>query len=296
MEREEFLEAMKGQEFGIEVEFSYITRHRAEEVIGIALHNSDLLDYEGRQWEVVYDGSIVPKKRDSFGDTVAASDEYKCELNTPILGYNDIPLLQEVIRALRRAGAEPSELCGIHIHVSEKGHTPKSLRCLLNIFSQKEDIFVEAFQIPDNRLFRYCSKVDEELIKVINRKKPKTLQDLERWWNEKCNSRYRMVNLDSFYSHKGVEFRFFNSTLHAGRIRAYIVFCLALSQKAKIMNRAVPKKSSMENNRYEFRNFLNRLFLSGDEFKTVRKHLLKNCSGDSSFHTPENYGRRRLNP
>ncbi len=295
MERDDFLEAMKEQEFGIEIEFSYITRHRAEEIVGNVLHDTDLLDSEGRQWEIVSDGSIVAMKRDEFGDAVSASSEYKCELNSPILGYQDIPLLQEVIRALRKGGAEPSELCGIHIHVSEKGHTPKSLRSLLNIFSQKEDIFVEAFQIPDNRLFRYCDRVDEGLIHVINKKKPKTLKELEQCWDSECCSRYRMVNLDSFYSNKGIEFRFFNTTLHAGVVRAYIVFCLALSQKAKVMNRAVPKKSNMVNNRYEFRNFLNRLYLSGDEFKNVRKHLLRHCSGDSAFHTPELHGRRRIN-
>lgn len=295
MERQEFLDAMKNQEFGVEIEFSFITRQKAEEVLINVLENEFLIDYEGRQWQVIRDGSIVPRKRDSVGNIVDADDNYKVELVTPILGYNDIPLLQQVIRALRKAGAEPSDLCGIHIHVSEKEHTPQSLRNLLNLFTQKEDIFIEAFQIPDNRLFRYCQSIDEGLITVINKKKPKNLKELEKYWEKECGDRYRMLNLDSFFSHKGIEFRFFNSTLHAGIIKAYIVFCLALSQKAKCMNRAVPKKSAMENNRYEFRNFLNRLYLSGEEFKNVRKHLLKHCSGDSSFHTPEYYGRRRLN-
>lgn len=294
MERQEFLDAMKNQEFGVEIEFSYITRNKAEEVVEDVLHSTDLIDNYGRQWDIVRDSSIVPRRRDFLGNSVAADDDYKVELNTPIMGYDDIPLLQEVIRALRKAGAEPSDLCGIHVHVSEIGHTPQSLRNLLNLFMQKENIFVEAFNIPDNRLFRYCKRVDEGLIKIINKKKPKTLHQLNQYWSD-FEDRYRMINLDSFFSKKGIEFRFFNSTLHAGIVRAYIVFCLALSQKAKCMNRAVPKKSLMENNRYEFRNFLNRLYLSGDEFKNVRKHLLKHCSGDSSFHTPEEYGRRRLN-
>lgn len=295
MDREEFLKAMKNQYFGVEIEFTFITRQYASEIVGRVLNDNDMIDNQGRQWEIVYDGSIIAKRRDNYGNIVPATNEYKCELNTPILGYEDIELLQEVIRALRKAGADVSELCGIHIHVSEHGHTPKSLRCLLNLFMQKEDIFVEAFQIPDNRLSRYCKKVDEGLIHIINKRKPKTLQQLREYWDNECGSRYKMINLDSFYSMKGIEFRFFNTTFHAGVVRAYIVFCLALSQKAKIMNRAVPKKSRLENNRYEFRNFLNRLYLSGDEFKVVRKHLLKHVSGDSSFHTPEEHGRGRLN-
>lgn len=294
MEREEFLQAMKSQNFGVEIEFSYITRSQAEQIIGEVLGCTDMIDSQGRQWEIVRDGSIVPRVRDCYGNSVGADNNYRCELNTPILGYEDIPLLQEVIRALKRGGAEASELCGIHIHVGDAGHTPKSLRCLLNLFMQKEDIFVEAFRIPDNRLFEYCNKVDEGLIRVINRRKPKTLKALEKCWNDECGSRYRMINLDSFYSDKGIEFRFFNTTFHAGIVRAYIVFCLALSQKAKIMNRAIPKKSEMTNNRYEFRNFLNRLYLTGEEFKTVRRHLLYYVSGDSSFHTPEEHGRKRI--
>lgn len=294
MEREEFLEAMKCQCFGLELEFTFITRNRAEEIVGEVLHSDDLIDSEGRQWDIVYDSSIVARRKDASGNIVSAGNEYKCELNTPILGYDDIELLQEVIRALKRGGANTSELCGIHVHVGDEGHTPKSLRNLLNLFMQKEDIFIEAFQIPDNRLFRYCSKVDAKLIKVINQRKPKTLAKLREYWDNECGSRYRMLNLTSFYSRKGIEFRFFNASFHAGVVRAYIVFCLALSQKAKIMNRSVPKKSRMENNRYEFRNFLNRLYLSGDEFKNVRKHLLKHVSGDSAFHVPEDYGRRRL--
>lgn len=295
MEREEFLEAMKSQEFGIEIEFSFISRIRAEEVIDDVLHSSDMIDGLGRQWEIYRDGSIVPRKRNVDGHIVHASDDYRVEFVSPILGYDDIPLLQELIRALRKAGAEPSDLCGIHIHVGEAGHTPQSLRNLLNLFMQKEEIFIEAFQIPSNRLFRYCNTVDEGLISIINRRKPKTLYKLREYWDEETGTRYKMVNLDSFFSKKGIEFRFFNTTMHAGIVRAYIVFCLALSQKAKMMNRAVPRKSNLENNRYEFRNFLNRLYLSGDEFKNVRKHLLKHVSGDSSFHNPEDYGRRRLN-
>ena len=295
MKREEFLEAMKSQEFGIEIEFSFISRLRAEEVIGDVLHSEDMIDNYGRQWDVYRDGSIVPRKRNEYGNIVNASDDYRVEFVSPILGYDDISLLQELIRALRKAGAEPSELCGIHIHVGESGHTPTSLRNLLNLFMQKEEIFIEAFQIPNNRLFRYCAKVDEGLISIINQRKPKTLNKLREYWDKETGTRYKMVNLDSFFSKKGIEFRFFNSTLHAGVVRAYIVFCLALSQKAKIMNRAVPRKSHLENNRYEFRNFLNRLYLSGAEFKNVRKHLLRYVSGDSSFHNPEDYGRRRLN-
>jgi glutamate/tyrosine decarboxylase-like PLP-dependent enzyme len=34
-----------------------------------------------------------------------------------VLGYDDIPQLQEVVRAIRRAGGKINSQCGIHIHI-----------------------------------------------------------------------------------------------------------------------------------------------------------------------------------
>lgn len=203
-------------------------------------------------------------------------------------------LLLKVISALRRAGAEPSDSCGIHVHVSEEGHTVSSLRNLINLFIQKEYLMVEAFQISPERRSKYCKDVCLKLIRVINKHKPRTLTELRELWTCADCDRYRMLNLESFYSNKGIEFRLFNSTLNAPTVKAYIVFCLAISQKAKTMQRAVPIKSAMLNNRYVWRNFLNRLGLAGDEFKTVRKELLKHSSGDSAYHNPDKHGRRKL--
>ena len=152
----------------------------------------------------------------------------------------------------------------------------------------------DAFQIDEQRQNRYCRAVEEGLVPKINRNKARSLDKLSEQWDSEGCGRYRMLNLESFYSHKGIEFRLFNSTLDTETVRSYIVFCLAISQKAKTMQRAVPTKSAMENNRYEWRNFLNRLGLAGDEFKGVRRLLLRHVSGDSAFHEPESHGRRRV--
>lgn len=292
---EEYIEELKSQKFGIEIEFSFITREKAKEVVSGVLSNDGMFDSNGRRWRVTRDGSITPRKRDGSGSIVSADDSYRVEFSSPILSYEDMDLLLEVVTALRKAGAEPSTRCGLHIHVGEEGHTVTSLRNMLNLFMQKEYIMVEAFQINQERHNRYCMDVCKELISEINKRRPKSLAQLKEQWKNNDSTRYRMLNLDSFYSNKGIEFRLFNSTLNSNTIRAYIVFSLAISQKAKTMNRAVPIKSGMSNNRYEWRNFLNRLGLAGDEFKMVRKELLKNVSGDSTFHIPEEHNRRRIN-
>ena len=41
----------------------------------------------------------------------------RAEVVSPVLGYDDIPQLQEVVRAIRRAGGKINSQCGIHIHI-----------------------------------------------------------------------------------------------------------------------------------------------------------------------------------
>ena len=50
------------------------------------------------------------------------------------------------------------------------------------------------------------------------------------------STRYHGVNLHAFFTKGTVEFRLFNSTLHAGKIKAYIQFCLAVSAWAITSN------------------------------------------------------------
>ncbi len=51
--------------------------------------------------------------------------------------WEDIPMVQEVVRALREAGARTDSSCGIHVHVGFGEHTPASLRRLVNIFNPR---------------------------------------------------------------------------------------------------------------------------------------------------------------
>ena len=107
--------------------------------------------------------------------------------------------------------------------------------------ASKEELLYKALNIDMARL-RYCKKVNDELVATINKKKPKTLVALADIWyagygNEDRerhyhNSRYHGLNLHSTFTTGTIEFRLFNGTLHAGKIKAYIQFCLALIHQA----------------------------------------------------------------
>ena len=120
------IENMKNQTIGVEVEMNNITRRQAAEVAArlfgtgrfedTAHRNGysawSAWDEAGREWKFVSDSSIHGPQSE------------QCELTTPILRYEDLPLLQELIRKLRKAGAksDPTRGCGVHIHIGAQGH------------------------------------------------------------------------------------------------------------------------------------------------------------------------------
>ena len=292
---------MRTQRFGIEIEMTGITRKKAAEVIaeyfgtesfyiGTYYKTYGAKDRQGRTWKATYDSSIIAQKK-SGGRTVQAADEYKCEIVSPILTYEDMADLQEVVRRLRHSGAFVNSQCGIHIHVDAGRYTPQTLRNLVNIIASKEDILYKALRIDPARL-RWCKKTNEKLIETINRRKPQTMEALKDIWyagstrgrDEHYNdTRYHGLNLHSTFTKGTVEFRLFNSTTHAGEIKAYIQFCLAVSHQALTQKKASARKTVTDNEKYAFRCWMLRLGLSGDEFKTCRLHFLKHLEGNSAW-------------
>ena len=256
--------------FGIEIEMTGITRKKAAETLagffgtvaeytGTSYETYTVKDRDGRTWKLMRDGSIRCQLTNERGiRDFTAADRYSVELVTPILTYeNDIEMLQEIVRTLRKAGAFTNDSCGIHIHLDGKGHTVRSLRNFISIIYARNDLFYRALGVNSERA-RYCQSLDERLVNAIRLRNPKTMKELENiWYNGASESsrrrhyndtRYHFLNLHSFFhGNKTVELRGFNSTLHAGVIRAYIVFALALDNQARVQKAASTKKPQTEN-------------------------------------------------
>lgn len=289
--------------FGIEIEFTGITRAKAAKVAAEFLGGTidNCRDYydtkkvtasDGRVWKVMSDGSIRTEKK-GRGSVIAATGEYSVELVSPILIYReDIETLQELIRQLRHAGGFANSSCGIHIHLDGANHTPRSIRNFVNIIASKNDLFYKALQIDPARI-RFCKKMDDTLVETMNRKKPKSMRELEELWYAGYNSsrsahyhnsRYHFLNLHSFFNgNHTVELRGFNSELHAGKIRSYIVLALALNHQALTQRCASSKKPQVENEKFAMRTYLNRIGLIGEEFKNCREHLCSHLDGSAAW-------------
>lgn len=299
---------MREQKFGIEIELTGITREKAAEVIGTYLgypshydggfyKEYSVMDEQNRKWKVMYDSSIVAKKKDG----TRAGDDYKVEFVSPICEYSDIPRIQEIIRQLRHAGAVAGENSGIHVHINAAPHNAKTLRNLTNIMYSKEDLIYKALRVDVDREYRYCKKVEEDFLQELNRKKPQTLQEISKIWYKGRDgsyehyhtSRYHCLNLHSVFQKGTVEFRLFNSTTHAGKVKTYIQLCLAISAQALSQSSAGRIKTTSTNEKYTFRTWLLRLGMIGDEFKTARKFLLENLEGSIAWKDPEQAQRQK---
>lgn len=302
---------MKEQTIGVEVEMNHISRDKAAKIAAdffgtgrwenTAGRNGyctwSAWDAQGREWKFQKDVSI------------AGCDNEKCELVTPILKYEDIESLQELIRRLRKAGAisHAGVGAGVHIHIGANGHTPQSLRTLANLMASHEQLIAKAIRIDQGRMNRYCRTVSPAFIEQVNKKKPTTMAQLADLWykanganygrnNHYNESRYHMLNLHATFTKGTVEFRLFQfdkptaekkNGLHAGQLKSYIQLCLALSQMAKDLRTASPKPQQSENPKFAMRTWLMRLGFMGDEFATARDFLTRNLEGDAAFR----YGR-----
>ena len=301
------IDEMKKQTIGVEVEMNNITRKDAAKVAADFFGTNrteythgrngyetySAWDGNGREWKFQKDVSI------------AGPDSEKCELVTPILNYDDIELLQELIRRLRKAGAKSDATrdCGVHIHIGAKGHTAQTLRNLTNIMASHEQLLASALNLDSRRMNRYCKTVNPNFLAKLNKQKPTTMAQLADIWYGTQNanygrdahyndSRYHMLNLHATFTKGTVEFRLFQfdapsngkqNGLHAGQLKSYIQLCLALSEMAKEVKTASPKPQQTENPRYAMRTWLLRLGFIGEEFATAREVLTKRLEGDTAF-------------
>lgn len=286
---------IQGQRFGVEIETVGITRQKAAQAVqsivgGTVAHAGvpapydpwEVADPRGRTWRVVADASL--------NDYPAS---HRAEVVTPILEYCDIDELQRVVRALREAGAKATATCGVHVHVGAENHSAATLANLLKLVAAHERHLVEALGVNADRRARYSRDVEEEVLRRVCARRPRTMDELNRAWygaptpnpGRTHYSRYHGVNLNALWCHGTVEFRLFNGTLHAGKIKTYIQLSLALSARALNIRHARGERRSYDGRttRYDTRVFLLGLGLIGDEFKTARHHLLSHLSGSAAW-------------
>lgn len=307
---------IKDQCFGVEVEMTGITRQQAAQALaeyfgttpvhyGGGYDTWIVTDPEGKEWKLMSDGSIQPERKTSSGYEKTSNRQYNVEMVTPKLTYTEFLKFQECVRRVRRAGAKVNSSCGLHVHVDASNHNRQSLKNLIGIMYSKEDILFKALQVNTARAERWCKKVREPMLKKARELSSAETSDLtlleKVWYEGDIDStshynwtRYYALNLHSVFYRGTVEWRCFNSTLHAGRAAAYVNLCLAISAQAIAQRSTVMKKTQSDNELFTFRVWLVRLGLNGKEFKSTRDHLLANLDGDRAWrYDKDSYDKKK---
>ena len=285
--------------FGFELEFTGITRRKAADIVAgffgtDEVHTSRLrryvvLDTKNREWMVDYDGSIQA----TCGKVKTDNRDYRCELVSPICNYKEDmkTIIQPLIRALRDNGAVVYSSCGFHVHVSDNRFSPTELQRLLLLFSEVEDLMFDALSVRKNRQLRYCGKTDEGIVHRLQETKVNTMEDLSYCWygTSDCvsehyhDSRYVALNYHSLFHDKGIEYRLFNSSLHAGKIRSYIVLALALTNLVADANCMGLVKKLEGDSMTKMLRLLDILGITEcPEYHNIRVHLLRALKNSQS--------------
>lgn len=295
---------------GVEIEMTGITREAAARVAASVFSDNGRVWYKGgtyqkwtytdgrgRDWDFVYDSSI----HTSGGRDTA------CEMNTPPITYaEDMDKLQELIRALRHAGAKSGAQynCGCHVHVSGKGHTSKSIRNLIHLFYSNDELVRKSLGVTSVRE-HWCQPIGQNLVDAV--KNADTLEKLADAWygtyapyedrNAHYNqSRYHILNLHRYFSTLGkpsntVEVRAFNASLHAGEIRSYILLVLSMNASALTQKNVRAIKNPIMragNEKFAMRTWLNRMGWTGEMFKNPHALFIKRLQGDAAWRFGKN--------
>lgn len=296
---------LKDQCFGVEVELTGITREQAAQALadyfGTESRQGDdyydswyVRDEAGKEWRLMSDSSIRGEHKVGARYNSTSDPRYRVEMVTPKLTYAELPKFQECVRRVRTAGGKVNSSCGIHIHVDAANHNRQSLKNLIGIMYSKEDILFKALKVQTSRESNYCQKVRPIVLEKIRRMPNSTIsmEKLKRVWyggrdgshDHYDDTRYYALNLHAVFSKGTLEWRCFESTLHAGKVRANITLALAISAQAINQKCTQMRKTEItENPAFTFRTFLLRLGLIGPEYKNVREHLLANLEGDRAW-------------
>jgi hypothetical protein len=281
--------------FGVEIELVSISRERAAKAVQAVVGGTTeyrgftngldtwtVNDVRGRTWKIVSDASLT--------NTPA---HLRVEVVTPILEWPDIEQLQEVVRAVRQSGGRANDQCAVHVHIDGAPFDAAALTRLVKIVNKQERLIIDALAVNEDRLRRYAKANSQGFVQKISTQRVRSMRTLNRLWYGKHNgypqhydpTRYRGLNLHSVWYDGSVEMRWFNGSNHAGVIRAYIVFSLALAAKALNSRAASGDRRDYDpnNTKYCFRVFLLHLGLIGDEFKNVRKHLMTHLTGSAAW-------------
>lgn len=210
----------QGRRFGVEIEFSGISRSEAESALQAAGINAVHEAYSHttrRHWKIVSDGS-VRSVGNGCGELVSP----------PLRGEAGLNQVELAVTTLQNAGASVNITTGLHVHHDMGGLSGSEIAAFITLWDAHQttiDCLVSASRRENRNT--YCLNLSASELRNI--------QDELRSTGRIRNSynRYRKINVMSYPKYGTVEIRQHQGTLDGAKIRHWILFAQALIRAAQ---------------------------------------------------------------
>lgn len=176
--------------------------------------------------------------------------------------------IRKLVDALREKGFQPVEPAELPTAAADAGESDPAQ-------ADDEDLRFLIIKVPRDG---FTLETEENLRRIIASKAPLLKKALET------------DSLELVFTDNAIRFQWF--TLHGidGEADAYNRLVTAICKMAQEQKRVVAKECASDNEKFAMRLFLIRLGFIGGEYKTARKILMRNLTGNSSWrsgHRPE---------
>lgn len=285
-------EQIKELTFGVELEYENISIEKAARVVAGVFGTSaryvggcysawKVPMADGREWTCEYDGSLT-----NGSETVS-----------PVMTLDDMDAIQQVVRALRTAGAKARGTCGLHIHIGAKDMTARQVMTLSKMWYMDEGTTIAACGTVATRLSHYTRETDKNFIEKVAKMHGASVKLLENAYyagneygrdrtSHYCQARYRTLNLHNYFGYQHgyswakptVEFRLFEATTHAGEVKANILLALSVVARAKYVSGvrfSNEDKKLRINAKNDIIGWFKKMGWTTEYFNTARAHIIK---------------------
>lgn len=171
----------------------------------------------------------------------------RVQLATPVLSHADLVVVRDVLRAARHSGARVEAGGKALLLVDAAALDARAMTNLTKIVHKQQQLLARAFGLGT------------ESMRVASRK-------------------------GAPFAGASIAFEI-GATLHSGELAAAATLGLAIVERARTARAASskPRPFSSESARYDFRCFLLRLSLVGEEYRATREQLLKRLPGNAAW-------------
>ena len=164
----------------------------------------------------------------------------------------------------------------LEVEIPLEGYQGQSLRNLLHIIYSKQPLIKKALDLD-------ADLVSEEIISALDQRPMVTLEHFQKALEGK-----NCPGIDFDFAKETITFKLGQGGDDPEKVEAATQLLGLVNLSARrLKQNASAKTKPTDNEKYTFRSWLLRLGMIGEEYKTARKVLLQNLSGNSAFRRTE---------